>query len=319
MVTNLRSTRSNYILICFCILLIGCTSYVPVQRILPPEIIMAEESADFLFVNRFKPDDLDYNNENKVEVFEMGIESYIKGLQAGFDTCRQYNLLMSDTIIASHSAHEPAYNLSQIIIQTLSEEHDPDYIFSLDNYDLYFDQEVQVYEDDEGNKSKTAYYDLVLNTYITIYAADGNVVDKMKEELRILHDSRGVLSGLLAVGPSMGKADENVLKISDELGRMFIQKFYPTSVSEMRLFYARKEFAPAFKAYLKGDWNSVERDLLQLAKIENKKTQGRAAYNLAIFYENLGKIEDMEYWYRRAEEKLGSLPNDPFSNLIAPN
>ena len=164
----------------------ACTSYVPVQKTLPPEIVLQEVTADFLFVNRFKPDELDYNNENKVEVYKMGVENYISGLKSGFDTSGQLNLLMSDTILASHSAHEPAHNLSQSIIRSLCDEYDSDYIFSLDNYDLNFDQDVEVQENDDGSKSKTAYYDLVLNTFITIYTCDGNVVEKLKEELRIL-------------------------------------------------------------------------------------------------------------------------------------
>jgi hypothetical protein len=181
---------------------------------------------------------------------------------------------------------------------------------------LYFDQEVDVQEDNEGNKSKTAYYDLVLNTYITIYNTDGKVIDKLTEERRIFHDERGVVSGLLAVGPSMGKADENVMKISDELGRLLITKFYPTDIQEMRLFYGKKEFAPAYKAFRTRNWEIVERELFQLAKHSDQKIQGRAAYNLAVFYENRGKIAEMEYWYRRAEEKLGSLPNDPYKDIF---
>lgn len=287
-----------------------------VQKTLPPEIVLKEDSADFLFVNRFKPDDLDYNNENKVEVFEIGVENYIKGLQSGFDTCSNYNLIMSDTMIPSHSAHEPAYNLSQRIIQELYDSYKSDYIFSLDNYDLYFDQEVVVDEDDDGSKSKTAYYDLVLHTYITIYGIDGSVIDKMKEELRILHDTRGVVSGLLAVGPSMGKADENVVKISDELGRAFVKKFYSINVKERRVFYANKEFKTAFQAYQRRDWETAERELTLLTKHPEEKIQGRAAYNLGVLFENLGKDEEMAYWYGRAEEKLGSLPKEPFKNII---
>ncbi|MCK5703380.1 MAG: hypothetical protein KAI29_19615, partial [Cyclobacteriaceae bacterium] len=153
---------------------------------------------------------------------------------------------------------------------------------------------------------KTAYYDLVLNTYITIYSAKGQIVEKMQDELRILHDKRGVLSGLLAIGPSMGKADKNVLLISDELGRKFIQKFYPLTVSELREFYATKEFTKAFKAFQMQDWRTVEEELMILTKSPDPKIEGRAAYNLTVLYENLNRTSEMEFWYRRAVEKLGS-------------
>ena len=312
----MRTSQVLFYCLLLTVFISSCASYVPVQKTLAPEIILPEETADFLFVNRFKPEDLEYNNENKVEVFEIGLDHYIKGLKSSFDTCRHLSLILSDTIIPSHSAHEAAYNLSVRVVNVLANTYEFDYIFSLDNYRLYFDQEVEVQENDEGYKSKTAYYDLVLNTYITIYASDGKVIDKLKEERRIFHDQRGVLSGLLAVGPSMGKADENVIKISDELGRLFITKFYPTSISEKRLFYGKKEFAPAYKAFRTRNWEIVERELFQLAKHPDNKIQGRAAYNLAVFYENRGQIAEMEYWYRRAEEKLGSLPNDPFKDIF---
>ena len=114
----------------------------------------------------------------------------------------------------------------------------------------------------------------------------------------------------------MGKADENVVKISDELGRLFIQKFYPAKISERRVFYSTKEFKTTFKAYQRSDWETVERELMMLTKHADEKIQGRAAYNLGVVYEHLGRNEEMAYWYRRAEEKLGSLPKDPLKNIM---
>jgi hypothetical protein len=291
-----------------CVLTISCTSYVSISTHLPPAIIVPEDTVDFLFVNRFIPDALDYKNENKTEVYKIGLESYIKGLKDGFDKNKKFFLILADTTLPSHSAHEPAYNLSMDVIGILCEEYNPDYILSLDNYDLFFDKEVEVQEYDDGSKSKTAYYDLVLNTYLTIYSINGAVLDKLKEELRILHDERGVVSGLFAVGPSLGKADDNVLKISNELGEKFIEYFYPSKITELRPFYSSKEFSAAYKAFRIGDWETVETELLSLTEKPDSKVLGKAAYNLGVLYEHLGKTVEMEYWYQVAQEKLGSLP-----------
>jgi hypothetical protein len=106
--------------------LYSCTSYVPVQKTLAPEIILPEETADFLFVNRFKPEDLEYNNENKVEVFEVGLDHYIMGLKSSFDTCRHLSLILSDTIIPNHSTHEAAYNLSVRVVNVLAKNYEFD-------------------------------------------------------------------------------------------------------------------------------------------------------------------------------------------------
>ncbi len=294
------------------LLLISCTSYVSISTTALPEINLSKDSADFLLVNRFVPDQLDYKNENKVDVYRMGVNKYIDGLISGFNTNEKINLVIADTILASHSAHEPAYNLSTRIIQELCEEYDPDYILSLDNYDLFFDQEVEVQEYDDGSKSKTAHYDLVLNTFITIYSINGMALDKLKEELRTHHDSRAVASGLFAVGPSMGQADENVLALSDELGRSFIAKFEPSRITVMRPYYSTKEFKSVYQAFKLGNWDEVEEKLLLLTESPDMKTQGRAAYNLGVLYENLDRRSEMDYWYSEAKLKLRQLPTIPY-------
>jgi len=97
------------------VLMSSCTSYVPVRKTLAPEITLPGNKGDFLFLDRFNPKDLEYNNENKIEVFDMGQRSFEEGLKAGFDTSRLYNLALSDTLIPSHSAHEPANNLLRIL------------------------------------------------------------------------------------------------------------------------------------------------------------------------------------------------------------
>ncbi len=298
--------KTNLIFALLIATLSSCTSYVSVQKTLPPEIIIPDNEGDFLFVNRFVYTDLDYNNENKKEVFSMGQKSFVEGLKAGFDTSQYYHLTLGDTIIKAHSAHEPAANLSPTDVLTLCEQFNQEYLLTLDNYDLFFFQDVEVVEDEDGSKSRTAYYDLVVNTYVTIYSKDGLIIDKIKDELRIFHDKRGVISGLLAVGPSMGKADKNAILISDELGRKFIQKFYPMNIMEERLFYTSKEFSRAYNNYLMQNWVSVESDLQQIAENPDKKTSGRAAYNLAVFYENRNKPDLMKYWYNIAKQKLGS-------------
>lgn len=302
----MKATFTHIFFISLIAICSSCISYVTVQKTLPPETILPKETADFLFVNRFEPDDLDYNNKNKIEVYDIGLENFIRGLKAGFDTSRHYHLTLSDTLLPSHSAHEPAFNLTPEIAKKLCQDYQQDYVLTLDNFDLFFDKEIEVTENDDGSKNKTAYYDLVLNTFITIYDVDGQSIEKIQDEIRILHKERMVLSGLFTIGPSMGKTDKNTRLISDELGRDFILKLYPLSISEMRKFYATKEFSNAFKAYNMQKWTTVEEELIKLTKSSDSKVEGRAAYNLSILYENLNRTSEMEFWHRKALDKLGS-------------
>jgi hypothetical protein len=106
----------------------------------------------------------------------------------------------------------------------------------------------------------------------------------------------------------MGQADENVMELSDELGRSFVNKFDSTRITEMRPFYSSKEFKEAYQAFKMGRWDTVEKELLLLSENPDTKIQGKAAYNLGVLYENLDRRSEMDYWYKEAKLKLGSLP-----------
>ncbi|ELR71471.1 hypothetical protein C900_02534 [Fulvivirga imtechensis AK7] len=283
----------------------SCSTFVPVSKTLPPEIRLPDNKGDFLFISRFNADSLPFNNDNKVEVFKLGHNAFLQGLSAGFDTSRYFHLTLADTIIGNTAPVEPANDLSATRAEQLCTIHNKGYLLTLDAYNLYFDQEVDVVKLEDGTKERTAYYDLVVETYIGMYNRYGQVLDRYRDELRIQHDKRSVISGLLAVGPSMGKADKNAKLISDELGRKFIHKFYPVSVVEQREFYHTKGFSRAYKAYQMGHWAEVENELLPLTRSEESKIAGRAAYNMAVLCENLNRLDEMTYWYGVAQEKLG--------------
>lgn len=295
----------SQLLLALAIIMASCSTVVPVRKTLPPEIRLPDNSGDFFFISRFNADSLPFNNDNKVEVFKLGHDAYIKGISAGFDSSRYFYVTLSDTIMGHAAPTEPEDDLSAVLAEQLCNNNNKNYLLTLDAYNLYFEQEVDVVKLEDGTKERTAYYDLVVETYIGMYNRHGKVLDRFRDELRIEHDKRSVISGLLAVGPSMGKADKNAILISDELGRKFIQKLYPVSVIEQREFYHTREFSKAYKAYQMGHWADAENQLLQLTKSEDSKIAGRAAYNMAVLCENLNRLDEMTYWYGVAQEKLG--------------
>ena len=105
----------------------SCTSYVSISTSVPSNIIVTGDNVKFLFVNRFVPEELDYNNENKVDVYRMGLDKYIEGLKDGFDHDEKFHLIPADTTLPSHSAHEPAYNLTRDVISNLIEKYHPEF------------------------------------------------------------------------------------------------------------------------------------------------------------------------------------------------
>lgn len=295
---------SAFIILC---LLASCSTMVAVRKTSSPDIQLPVGKKEFLFASRFTADSLSFNNDNKVEVFRMGYNSFVRGLNAGYNSSRYYNITHLDSLVERYAATEPGPPISKEKVKEACLEHNANYFLSLNAYNLYFDQEVEVVKQEDGTKDRTAYYDLVVESYITMYDKDGEMLHQFHDERRIEHDKRSVISGLLAVGPSMGKADKNAVFISTELGRSFIQKFYPRAYFEQRQFYHTKVFKSAYKAYLMEDWDIVEAELLKLTETSKPEIAGKAAHNLSVLYENINRQDDMEYWREKARDLLGQI------------
>ncbi|MBL6447546.1 hypothetical protein JMN32_14605 [Fulvivirga sp. 29W222] len=284
----------------------ACSTFVPVKRTLPPDIKLSTQKGKFLFISRFSADSLPFSNDNKIEVFRIGYNSFIEGLSAGFDSSRRYNLTPLDGMVEKTAVTEPGLPLDKVQVNNICQGQQVNYLLALDAYNLYFDQEVEVVKQEDGTKERTAYYDLVAESFISMYDEEGKLLDQFRDEQRIAHDERSVISGLLAVGPSMGKADQNAVLISSKLGRDFIQKFYPRVIFEQRQFYHTKEFKNAYRSYLSENWDTTESELLKITESQKPEIAGRAAYNLAVLYENINRPEDVDYWYRKATNLLGN-------------
>ena len=298
----MRHITSAFIIFC---MLASCSTMVPVKKTSSPDIRLPVGKKEFLFISRFTSDSLPFNNDNKVDVFRMGYDSFVRGLNAGYDSSKYYNITHLDSLVERYAATEPGPPVSKEQVTAACLEHNANYFLSLDAYNLYFDQEVEVIKQEDGTKDRTAYYDLVVESYIAMYDKDGELLHQFHDERRIEHDKRSVISGFLAVGPSIGKADKNAVLISMELGRGFIQKFYPRAYFEQRQFYHTKVFKSAYKAYQMEDWDTVEAELLKLTESSKTEVAGKAAHNLTVLYENINRQDDMEYWKDKARRLLG--------------
>lgn len=290
----------------------ACVTYVPVTKPLPAEIRLPDNRGEILLVNRFDTSALDFNSDNKAEVFREGLEKYIQGLADGFLSNDHFNLHPGDSLLRL-----PMVEIPPDIVRNLCDQKEKEYLMSLDDFSLYFDQEMEVIKNDDGSKSRTAHYILVAMVRTTFYDSEGSVLHRAQDQQRVLYDSRAVLSGLLAVGPSMGKAGKVVNELAYQLGSSHINKFLPGSTIEIREFFVSKGFGSAHSAYEAGNWKKAEEELLKLSESADTKVSGRAAYNLAVLYENLGAWEKTTHWYGLAKTKLGAkTPIIPLTNYV---
>ncbi|MFD3000986.1 DUF6340 family protein [Pontibacter toksunensis] len=81
----------------------------------------------------------------------------------------------------------------------------------------------------------------------------------------------------------------------------------PQQVSFVRPYYSDKAFAPAAYRMAAGNLPEAIALLKPLTEHKKRKEAAKAAYNMAIVYEAMGKIEDAKHWTNVALDKNNKL------------
>ncbi|MDX5436230.1 MAG: DUF6340 family protein [Pontibacter sp.] len=273
---------------------------------MPPEVAVSNEQWKVVTVNRFNPAQLPFSREKKVTTFTHGASEALLGATEAILQDPTFSLAGTDTS-ATYLSDDKNLGLSQEQAQMLYQQYPHHLILSLDNIDAFFDQETVKDKENDGTVRKTAHYTLLTRTAWTLYDSTGHVLDRITLSRAEPYDSRGVISGLLAIGPSLVNAGPVINKLAWQTGQDYWQRLHPKKVSFERLYYSNKEFAQAAYSMAANDWESAILRLTPLAENGSRKTAAKAAYNLAVVYEAKGDITNAKQWARESAKKGNKL------------
>lgn len=175
----------------------------------------------------------------------------------------------------------------------------------INNFDVYFEQtNVEVTRDPDGSKNREAFYDIVAPVEYTFYTK-GEGARNLTVTRRRRHSSRGVISGLLAAGPSIVSRREDALDIVLDNGQRFLDYFFPGKAQRMRPVFSGKGFEPVQACLEKNDYECALTESLRLLKDPNAEKASKAAYNCAVFFERKSQPDEMRKYL---EESLSLYP-----------
>ncbi|MTI20465.1 tetratricopeptide repeat protein [Fulvivirga sp. RKSG066] len=306
---------SLVILAIFCTSIVGCLSSTSYRKTVSPELYTPENFQNIGIVSAFDTSLLTFNQKKKVHVFSQGSQNILVELAQEFKKQSDLEVLVADQLIrgaAEVSCSSETYKPTAVGTVT---DNSYDFTIVLEAYDLYFDQEVEVQKDDDGSKTRTAYYDLIARACIALYDSNGHEINKVTvTEKHINYDKRSVLSGLLAVGPSMGNADKEVKRLSKDIAKEYVAKYHPQEVMITKNIYRQKELKGGVRALVFGNWSEAITFFSRYTNDPDSKIAGKAAYNLSVAYEALGMMDDATYWYEQAQKMLDGkkLPDEIF-------
>jgi len=278
----------------------SCVTYISYVSTRPPAIQADTSYTEIGFINRYDYTNLPFNNENKKEVFAYGVRQLIYAMENTFRNDPTFNLTILDTLVRGQYRTDFPEALDPKFVVSLCNEKKVDMILVLEAFDAYFETETETEEYDDGSKSRTNYVDLVVQAGFSLYGKSGTLIDREMVTESRFYQSRMALSSVLVFGPSMGKAKEEVSVLTDEIGKSYIQDFYPSSDVVMNSIYTGQDLAEAVRYMQNQQWEEAERILFPLTESPDRKLAKKAAHNLAITYDAMGDHERYRYWISRA-------------------
>ncbi len=285
------------------LLLFGCTSELMLETTKPPVVAVSPEQWKVVVLNTFNTEQLTNQKEKDIAAFEMGAQAAFDGAVNAVLDDSTFVLVHADSAYRGRSS--TAWNaLSREQIQQVYKQYPHHLLLVLDNFDTYFEQEV---EHTEGGK--IAHYTLHTNARLTLYDSLGTVLDQAVLDNNALYNSRSVISGLLAVGPSLANATSAVQSLAYEIGQGYWRRLYPDHTYYTRIVYAPQAFVDGVTYMHQKNWDKAIAVFEPFTTNKKKRLAGKAAYNLAIIYETLGQIDEAKKWATFAVEH---------KNLFAP-
>jgi len=263
-----------------------------------------ENEKRIALINLYDYTQLEYSNDRKKEVFISGLNQLTDGVARSFRDDPTYELISGDSLVTGQLNSYLPSPLSADSVKFFCKKYEVTLLLALEAFDVYFDKEIEVEEDDKGNKSRTAYYTLNVRAGFTLYDSTGNVIDRSYVEHSQPHGGgRPVVLRIVSVAPSLGKAGEEVNFLADEAGRSYADKFYPRKMLVSRSVHNSKPFKEITPLLKSKEWNKAITKLKELANSKDSKTAQHAAKNLAVAYEALGNEEAFNYWQQRSKRK----------------
>ncbi|MEA1899005.1 MAG: DUF6340 family protein [Bacteroidota bacterium] len=254
------------------------------------------------FINKYDYINLPFDNKNKQKVFTAAVQNLISTLESSFNSDETFSFSILDSLVQGVALKSFPEVMAESDVVSFCESGNADLLLVLEFFDAYFLTETEVEEDEDGAKSRTNYVDLIVEAGFTLYSKTGEFLDRVKVTESNFYQARPSLSSLIVIGPSMGKAEEEVNDLVKRIGENYINNFYPGSEMIRTKIYTGKAFKEVTPLIDRRDWLAAIDLLLPLTKSSNSKTAKKAMHNLAGVYEVKGNYEASEYWKRKSKE-----------------
>jgi hypothetical protein len=260
---------------------ISCSTIVQMERTYPPETILPADSGRLIFVNFYDYQAPDLVKDRHEEGYAAAVNGYAIGLSGLVQKDPRAVFMIADTLRKGFTVLSMQYPGFADTVRAICDTYGANLLVALDSLKLWVDWEVYLEDNDEGGSMLAKDFYLFANTYMTLYTADGEVIDRCAGEKNTYVKSKYTIFGMFG-GPNVGNQKERIRLLTEAAARDCIGKYYPFSDQYTARLYSGGELTKLNLLITGGRPEEAIGPLTDLSQSASGSLAEKATHNLAI-------------------------------------
>ncbi len=259
----------------------SCTTFIPMHKTYPPEAALPADSNRFVFANFYDYQVPDFIKDKNETAYAAAVRGYAEGLAEVILKDRRAVFMVADTLKRGFTVMSMQYPEFTDTVRNICTEHGANLLVALDSINLWVDSEFYLADNDEGGTTMAKDFYLFSNTYMTLYNADGEVVDRCAGEKSAYIKSKYTIFGMIG-GPTLKGRREDVRRLTAEAASDCIGKFYPFTEIYTEKLYGGGPLTTINKTVIAGRPEDAVEPLRQLTASPDPALARKASHNLSV-------------------------------------
>jgi len=258
----------------------SCIKMVYIGKRIDPEIILEKDRHDIVFVNLF-----DYTRQENVikkerNSYYAGVMSLSDGLSS-FSSDSSFRFIMGDTLNKSLGEGLLTTLLPADTIHNICNRFNTNLLLALDSVSIFFEQDTTV-NNYYGREYRTINFSLNTRFFLSLYSAEGDLINRSEVDQSALFKPRTSMSGLIIIVPSVSRAGEEIENLAFQAGQDYVGKFYPQVFQDTQQLYTGKIFNESNQYIFAKNWKKAIELLQELTKNQDPVVAEKAKHNLEV-------------------------------------
>ena len=210
--------------------------------------------------------------------------------------------MIADTLRKGFTVLSMQYPEFADTVRAICDTYGANLLIALDSIRLWVDWEVYLEDSDEGGSILAKDFWLYANTYMTLYTAEGEVLDRCAGEKNTYVKSKYTIFGMIG-GPNVGNQKERIKLLTEAAAKDCIGKYYPFSDQYTAKLYSGGELTKLNLLITGGKPEEAIGPLTELTNSSSPALASKADHNLAIAKEIIENKRIAEEVWSRFEGK----------------